>query len=192
MRIIRTEMYFEDVEDVGPGVSKAARMNPGVGVAFLNVESPANFPFGSILKKPIVVENTNEREVRRFLDLAVRGTERSYGHPYSKYWQDEVHNGAIVDFIMNANIIVEQSPPSWETFKTLVSKSPGIGIGTFVGFQLAGAHTELMILTVPIGIVVVSSAIGISEALKKGLNKKVEALFKDKNGRRQKLSKPSA
>jgi hypothetical protein len=45
---------------------------------------------------------------------------------------------------------------------------------------MASTHTELMIITVPIGIVVVSSAIGVSEALKKGLNKKVEALFKDK------------
>jgi hypothetical protein len=37
----------------------------------------------------------------------------------------------------------------------------------------------------PIGIVVLSSAIGVSEELKKGLNKKVEALFKDKPQRRR-------
>lgn len=30
MRVIRTEMFFDSVEDIGPGVSKAARMNPGV------------------------------------------------------------------------------------------------------------------------------------------------------------------
>jgi hypothetical protein len=101
-----------------------------------------------------------------------------------KYWRDDVHNGAIVDFIMNANVVIEESPPTWEQLKALVSKSPGIGIGTFVGFQWAGAHPELMIITVPVGIIVVSSAIGISEALKKGLNKKVETLFKDRHRRR--------
>ncbi len=184
MRVIRTEMFFENVEDIGPGVSKAARMNPGVAVAFLDVKPTSNFPFSSLLKEPIVYDSPNEREMRRFLDLAVRGNERSYGRPYSKYWRDDVRNSAIVDSIMNANIVVEESPPSWEQLKALVSKSPAIGIGTFVGFQWAGTHPELMILTVPIGIVVVSSAIGISEALKKGLNKKVEALFKDKPRRR--------
>ena len=86
---------------------------------------------------------------------------------------------------MDADIVIEQSPPSWQTFKAPASKSPGIGIGTFIGFQWAGTHPELMIITVPIGILVVSSAIGVSEALKKGLNKKVEALFKEKNRQRR-------
>jgi hypothetical protein len=178
MRIIRTEMYFDDVESIGPGVRKAARLNPGVGIAFFDVKPPPDFSFSRILKKPVVYSEPRDREVRRFLDLCIRGNERSYGRPYSKYWATDVHNVAIVDFLMDANIVVEQSPPSWEQLKTLVSKSPGIGIGTYVGFELAGSHTELMIITVPIGIIVVSSAIGVSEALKKGLNKKVEALFK--------------
>jgi hypothetical protein len=173
-------MYFEDVESIGPGVSKSARLNPGVGIAFFDVKPQPDFSFGRILKNPKIYSGTNEREVRRFLDLCVRGNERSYGRPYSKYWATEVHNTAIVNFLMEANIVVEQSPPSWDQLKSLVSKSPGIGIGAFVGFQMVGTHTELMIITVPIGIVVVSSAIGVSEALKKGLNKKVEALFKDK------------
>ena len=182
MRVIRTEMFFDshDVESIGPGVGKAARINPGVAVAFMNLATPTKFPFGSILKEPVVYEHPNEREVRRFLDLAIRGNERSFGRRYSKYWADDVHNPAIVDFLMTANIVVEESPPTWEQLKALVSKSPATGIGTFVGFELAGAHPELMIITVPIGIVVVSSAIGVSEALKKGLNKKVEALFKNK------------
>jgi hypothetical protein len=178
MRIIRTEMYFEDVEAIGPGVAKSAKLNPGVGVAFFHIKPPQDFPFGRILKKPTVYSGPNDREVRRFLDLCIRGNERSYGRPFSKYWKGEVLNNDIVEFLMEANIVVEQSPPSWEQLKTLVSKSPGIGIGSFVGFEMVGTHVELMIITVPLGIIFVSSAIGISEALKKGLNKKVEALFK--------------
>jgi hypothetical protein len=178
MRIIRTEMYFEGIEAIGPGVSKVARLNPGVGVAFFDIKPPPDFPFSRILKKPKIYDEPNDREVRRFLDLCVRGNERSYGRPFSKYWAADVQNVAVVNFLMEANIVIEQSPPSWEQLKSLVSKSPGIGIGTFVGFEMASNHTELMIITVPLGIIVVSSAIGVSEALKKGLNKKVEALFK--------------
>lgn len=180
MRVIRTEIFFDEIMEVGAGATKSATLNPGVGIAFLQVKPTISFRFDSILEKPIVYSAPNEREVRRFLDLSVRGIERSYGRPYSKYWQDDVHNNSVVNYIMNANVVVEQSPPEWETFKALVSKSPGIGIGTFVGFQMAGPHTELMILTVPAGIIAVSSAIGVSEALKKGLNKKVDALFKGK------------
>jgi hypothetical protein len=35
MRVIRTEMFFEDVREVGVGVSRARRLNPGIGIAFL-------------------------------------------------------------------------------------------------------------------------------------------------------------
>jgi hypothetical protein len=178
MRVIRTEMFFEEVDDIGPAVSEAAKMNPGIGIAFFN--AAVGFPFHGILKKPILYDKANDREVRRFLDLSVRGIERSYGRPHSKYWQADIRNVAIVDYILNANIVVEQSPPEWASFKTLVSKSPGIAIGTFVGSQWAGTHPELMIVTVPIGILVVSSAIGVSEALKNGLNKKLESFFTGK------------
>jgi hypothetical protein len=178
VRVIRTELFFEDVASISAGASKAARLNPGVAVAFMAVKPPRSFPFDQLLKNVVVYEESNRSEARRFIDLALRGTERSYGRPYSKYWQDDLHNPEIVNFIMDANIVIEESPPTWEQLKSLVSKSPGIGIGTFVGFELAGNHSELMILTVPLGIIVVSSAIGVSEALKKGLNKKVEALLK--------------
>jgi hypothetical protein len=63
-------------------------------------------------------------------------------------------------------------------FQSLVTKAPGIAIGTFSGIQAAGDLSPLMLLTVPGGILVVSSAIGISKALERGLNKKVEEFLK--------------
>jgi hypothetical protein len=122
--------------------------------------------------------------VRKFLDLALRGTERSFELPHSAYARDEVRNPEIVDFVLKANIVVERNPAELEAFKTLLSKSPGIGVGTFVGYHPAGPNPELMIFTVPLGIIIVSSAIGIGKAFEKGLNKKVEGLFGERRRRR--------
>jgi hypothetical protein len=82
-----------------------------------------------------------------------------------------------------ANIVIEQSPPDWALLKDLIKKSPGVAIGTYIGMQAAGQYPQLMYITVPAGIMVVSSAIGISKALAKGLNKKVEALLTSRNRR---------
>ncbi|QDL99053.1 hypothetical protein FLL57_17865 [Rhodopseudomonas palustris] len=60
----------------------------------------------------------------------------------------------------------------------MLAKAPGVAIGTMVGMKAAGDTSMLMLLTVPTGIVVCSSAIGVSKALEKGLNKAVEKIIK--------------
>lgn len=79
---------------------------------------------------------------------------------------------------MDGAIVVENSPPEAVTFRSLLAKAPGVAIGTLVGMKAAGDMPTLMLLTVLTGIVVCSSAIGVSKALEKGLNKAVEKLLK--------------
>ena len=79
---------------------------------------------------------------------------------------------------MNGNIVIENSPPDAVTFRSLLTKAPGVAIGTMVGMKAAGDTSLLILLTVPTGIVVCSSAIGVSKALEKGLNKVVEKVIK--------------
>lgn len=90
---------------------------------------------------------------------------------------EPVRNPEQVHFLLNAEIVVEESPPHWELLKGLVAKSPSIAIGTYAGMELAGSMPQLMILTIPFGMIVVSSAVGISTALEVGLNKKVGRLL---------------
>jgi hypothetical protein len=171
-------MYFENVHRVGGAASKAARMNPGIGFAFFQENTAPNFPIEKLFSYSRRVSNDDNRTIRQYLDLSVRGVEKSYRYQSSKYLWEGVRNEEIVQYILNSNIVMERSPPYWEMLKSLISKSPGIGIGTFVGFELSGSIPELMIITVPVGILVVSSAIGVSKALERGLNKKVEHLLK--------------
>jgi hypothetical protein len=80
----------------------------------------------------------------------------------------------------NVGVIIEQSPPIALPLSQLLSKSPGIAIGTFVGYQMSAQHPDLMLVYVAGGIVVVSSAIGVARALESGLQDRVKAFFKSK------------
>jgi hypothetical protein len=99
------------------------------------------------------------------------------GRPHLASWED-ISNLHFVSAALNAPIVIEQSPPTTIPLGTLIAKAPGIAIGTFIGMQVAGDATYLMFVTVPGGILVVSSAIGISKALEQGLNRLVARLMK--------------
>src|SRR5262249_54162867 len=83
----------------------------------------------------------------------------------------------LATFILQQEIVLERSPPFTLPLQSIMSKAPGIAIGTYVGLQAAGSEPLLMLITVPGGILAVSSAIGISKALERGLHKAVEKLF---------------
>ena len=59
-------------------------------------------------------------------------------------------------------------------------------IGTFLGYEVADGSYPLMFITIPVGIIVIGSAIGISRGLENGLNKFVEGLFKNKGRKKAK------
>jgi hypothetical protein len=187
MRIIRTEMYFAEIVAVGQHIKQEARQNPGVGVAFLKLSeyqilAPVITP-NELLANVIDIASASDQRVRQFIDLSLRGLEDSFRYQTSKFLVEPIRNPEAVDYVLAANIVIEQSPPDWALLKDLIKKSPGVAIGTYIGMQAAGQYPQLMYITVPAGIMVVSSAIGISKALAKGLNKKVEALLTSRNRR---------
>ena len=85
----------------------------------------------------------------------------------------------IHDTVMDAPVVIEQSPPISLPFKDLLNKSNSeILLGTYVGMAAGGQHdTVLLLLTVPGGILVVSSAAGIARALQKGFMRTINKLF---------------
>jgi hypothetical protein len=113
------------------------------------------------------------------LDYALRGYDRRipFGLPGIG---PELANPEIIRAVVNQDIIIENSPPEAITFRALVAKAPGVAIGTLVGMRAVGDAHWLMMFTVPTGIIVCSSAIGISKALEKGLNKIVEKFITER------------
>ena len=84
----------------------------------------------------------------------------------------------MVDYILTQPIVIEPSPPFTITLKNLLtSTNLPIWIGTYMGWSVAPEHSVLLFITVPRGIIVVSSATGLAGAMAAGLSKSVKRLF---------------
>lgn len=190
MRVLRTEMYFSENQIRGLNRRRTTHAtNPGLGFAWLRTERRPHGIDERLLEHRWFYRDERTAEV--FLDVAVRGYEgrvslfepqpRLRGGPFPSSRSEFATqlNPGITRTVMDGDIIVENSPPEAITFRSLPTKAPGVAIGTFVGMKAAGDANMLMLLTVPTGILVCSSAIGVSKALEKGLNKAVERLLKD-------------
>lgn len=181
MRIIRTEMYFEEAEIIGQEIGAPRSpfdpdvgANPGLAFAWIKADIPGPFNIGNY--KWFRGSELPDGEVGSALDYLLRGGD---GLGFRR-WQGGGHieNRAIVDFIFEQPIILEQSPPKAVPFKDLLKKSNGpLWIGTMMGYSLAGNQPALLFLTVPGGIIVVSTAWGVAEAVAMGLNKRLKRLF---------------
>ena len=177
MRVIRTEMYFSEEHIFGLNRRRTSHArNPGLGFAWLRTDWPARGIDEQLLEDRHF--DRQEGAATAFLDLAIRGYERSETISQPNAYFGATYNQSIVQSVMNGNIVIENSPPDAVTFRSLLAKAPGVAIGTMVGMKAAGDTSLLMLLTVPTGIVVCSSAIGVSKALEKGLNKVVEKVIK--------------
>jgi len=73
--------------------------------------------------------------------------------------------------------VVQNSPPEVANLLKLLAKHPSVLIGTYVGSSIADGSLPLLLITVPLGIVVVGSAVGISRGLENGLHKSIEKLI---------------
>ena len=90
-----------------------------------------------------------------------------------------IKNPNVVDYLLEQPIVIERSPPVTVTLKGLVTKTNlPVWIGTYMGWLVAPEHSVLLFITVPGGIIVVSSATGLASALAAGLERSVKRLFK--------------
>jgi hypothetical protein len=170
MRVIRTELYFDELEPKEYWLASSEGVaNPGLGTAWFrgSFSDLANIQQHNVSDfRSIQLE-----EAHSFLAAAI------LGRSHLASWED-LSSTVHVSAALNAPIVIEQSPPTSIPLGTLLTKAPGIAIGTFIGLHAAGGASYLMFLTVPGGILVVSSAIGISKALEQGFNKAIARIMK--------------
>jgi hypothetical protein len=170
-------MYF--LEDQIYGLNRRRKThaeNPGLGFAWLRTARPLHGVDEELLAPRLF--DRQESAATAFLDLALRGHENRTTFSTADAHFGSTFNPQIVQSVMNGAIVIENSPPEAVTFRSLLMKAPGVAIGTLVGMKAAADAPMLMLLTVPTGIIVCSSAIGVSKALEKGLNKAVEKFMK--------------
>jgi hypothetical protein len=182
MRLLRTEIFFRP-EDVKRAVGFSVRQAPGISFLFvsdsergfapdISIDRVGDFVFQEVFR---FSTGLNEQRVQAFIDLALRGSGavvlRNFIDAGDALDRQEVENGAAVRAVCESTFVYQNSPPAEFKIADLANLGAGATGGIFLGVY--GAT-----LTVPVGIVLIGSAIGISRALEKGLQKKLDKLLK--------------
>jgi hypothetical protein len=167
MRVIQTTLYIDDHHRL----FQSPKHNPGIAFAWFKGEFHDGDVASLVKGDPI---NRHSQEVRIFLQLALESSERQFKQDR----RGPVGNDGTVNEVIDASVIIENSPPEAIPFSVLLRKASSAVVGTYIGVRMAESNPVLMLLTVPAGLLVVGSAMGVAKALEKGLNKKVQKLLK--------------
>ncbi|WMT76060.1 hypothetical protein [Bradyrhizobium sp. Ash2021] len=114
------------------------------------------------------LQNRNPREVIDYID-SVR---------FSPRWTSVQESGvfprpALATAILQSDIVIERSPPVAEKLLSLVHGATSTSLGVLLGTSFTN-DPYVMILTIPAGILVMGTVLGISRGLERGLAKRVE------------------
>lgn len=185
MRVIRTEMYFEEVNGLSRRRRRWARLgpedrNPGLGFAWFHSDEVG--PFDIPNDKGFHVRELRVEQIDDALDMLLQDREWSdleldldRGGFFPR---DGIQNADIVAYVHEQSIIIEQSPPVAVRFKELLKRTNApVYIGAYIGYAAAHEMPALMFVTVPLGIMVIGPAMGVSEALAAGLNRRIQRMF---------------
>jgi hypothetical protein len=188
MRVLTTWMYFEpsQIETREPYRRRFRSrgeqdLDPGVGAAWFPGETASLMPISNLKAfrplRELEGEAFHEERLALFVDLFLGDAdEGEFLRP-----EQSPRNASIVDYVLSQPIIIERSPPVGITLKGLINTTNlPIWIGTYMGWSVVPDHSVLLFITIPGGIVVVSSATGLALALSAGLAKSVKRLFSSK------------
>jgi hypothetical protein len=170
-------MYFD--ADVIFALSRLRPNNPGIAVAWFALEPELEVDIGPIEG---LWERFDLKNIDQFVVAALVNFE-SLPRAFTPEPGQIVASTSLDSFaryVLEQPVVIERSPPDALPFSGLLKKASGAFIGTYVGIKIGENTPLLLLLTVPGGIMIVSSAIGVSKALEKGFNKIVSRAFKVK------------
>ncbi len=85
---------------------------------------------------------------------------------------------AFAEYVTYANVVpVEHSPLSLDSLGNLLASRSGAAAGVGVGIMVAGGPTPLLLVTVPLGMIIVGSAKGIADGLEDGFRYRIRRLM---------------
>ncbi|HLJ01781.1 MAG TPA: hypothetical protein VKT76_18885 [Bradyrhizobium sp.] len=187
MRILTTWMYFDSSQIKAEPSWRARRQGrgeepePGIGVAWCAGDTTTLMPVSNLkafrsLPGP-EREEFNEEIFRSYLDAFLMDAEEyEFLRP-----ERSLKNPTIVDYVLTEPIVIERSPPFHVNLKGLITTTNlPVWIGTYMGWSVVPDHSVLLFITVPGGIIIVSSAAGLANALSTGLSTSVKRLFQKK------------
>jgi hypothetical protein len=75
--------------------------------------------------------------------------------------------------ILSQSMVIERSPPVAEVISSLVHGATSTSLGILIGTSFTN-NPYMMVITVPLGIILMGTAMGISRGLERGIAKRVE------------------
>lgn len=190
MRVITTWMYFDEKQLKGEfrsghpdrGPRRGEKPDPGIGIGWFpgdttELMSPIDNlkVFRKLRRVPGRDTSLNIETLRGYVDLFILDAdEYEFGDT-----EGSLKNEDVVDYVLSNTFVIERSPPVHMTLKGMVtSTNLPIWIGTYMGWSVVPENSVLLFITVPGGIIIVSSATGLANALSAGLSKSVKKLFR--------------
>lgn len=182
MRIITTWMYFDPSQIQSDGKYRRRRgrgedIEPGIGIAWCAGDTTSLMPISNLKifrEFPVKDSDFNEQVLRSYIDaFLVDEDDYDFIRP-----DRSIKNPAIVDYVLSQKFVIERSPPDLLSLKGAITKTNlPVWIGTYMGWSAVPDHSVLLFISVPGGIIIVSSAIGLANALAARINKSVKRLF---------------
>ncbi len=121
-------------------------------------------------------EEFGEEVLRRYIDAFLIDEDE-----YVQRTGRARRNDTLISYIINEPFVIERSPPVHLNLKgVLTNTNLPVFIGAYMGWNVAPDHSALLFITVPGGIIIVSSATGLANALASGLSTSVKRLFHKK------------
>lgn len=181
MRVIRTEIYFDDQSVSGANRSSrhflrlpSEEKNLGFAFAWFRHDNATSFEIRHF--KWFRGEEIEPEQIDQALDLLIR--EESYER-FDRH--ESIRNPKIIEFILEQDVVLERSPPFAIPFKKLLKQTnSAVLLGGYIGARMAWDDPALMLLTIPGGIIAVGSALGVADAMAYGLNKHIKRMFDGK------------
>ncbi|WP_156816351.1 hypothetical protein [Oceanibaculum indicum] len=185
MRIITTWMYFDPSQVAGDesyrrGRGRGDKVEPGIGIAWCAGDTSTLMPISSLKafrKLQDLNEEFNETALHRYIDaFLLDEDEFDFSRP-----DRSIKNSDLVDFVINEPFVIQRSPPDLLSLKGAITKTNfPVWIGTYMGWSVVPGDSVLLFISVPGGIIIVSSAVGLANALGSGLSTSVKRLFRKK------------
>lgn len=186
MRIITTWMYFNPSQITGEGKYRRRRgrseeVEPGIGIAWCVGDTANLMPISSLKVFNTLQDEDdefNETVLRRYIDAFLADAEEyDFIRP-----ERSIKNPDVVDFVLNEPFVIQRSPPDLLSLKGAITKTNfPVWIGAYMGWSVVPDHSVLLFISVPGGVIIMSSAVGLANALGSGLSTSVKRLFREKN-----------
>jgi hypothetical protein len=190
VRVITTWMYFDEEQIKGEfrsghpdrGPRRGEKPEPGIGIGWFPGDTAELMTPIDNLKVFRKLRRARERDtplsletLRGYIDLfLLDADEYEFGDK-----ERSLKNENVIDYVLSQPFVIERSPPLHMTLKGMItSTNLPIWIGTYMGWSVVPENSVLLFITVPGGIIIVSSAAGLANALSAGLSKSVKKLFK--------------